>query len=406
MVKDTAYYDYLGLSPDASDSDVKKAYKQLSFDNHPQKGGDSVVFRQISEAYEVLSNLEKRQQYDETGEVEVDCDPDEIFRREFELNNFPQRQVRTPPLKVPVSLSLDESYFGVVKKVKFKRMVINPDESYPEGQPPRPDQLIPQDDEIEVTIPVGAQPGNHQVFAGLGHNIPNVGTSDLVLIYVDEEEYDENIKNEMQEPIVDDDEEDEEDEEEEEEEDEEESSESQHSRSVSSHSESEDSNESSEESDESDYTSESESVDSEELEREGKYRFRRSDGNNLEMTFKVSLKELYTGIERSVKYFGGKTINIALYDKLDLDRTYCIPGYGINGADMFVSFKLELPEEIPDEFVKEFNDVMTKICKNRTKINFEELDSNDILTLIPREDEPQEMNDDDGPPGQMQCPHQ
>jgi len=413
MVKDTTYYDYLELTPDASDNDVKKAYRRLVMESHPENGGDETKFKQISEAFEVLSNLEKRQQYDDTGIAEVEMDPEELLKQEFGGVPFRRpnaKRVMTPPLKVPVSLSLDESYFGITKTVKYKRMVANPDVSYPEGQPPSPDQLIPEEDQIEIVIPVGAKPGEYQVVKDKGHNVPFVGTSDLVLIYVDEEEYNEKMGDDMQDEVVEEDDEDSGWETEDSENSGSGSTETSgthsHSRSRSSEESSEGSEEESEDGSEEQSDDESyESVDSEELEKSGKYRFRRGEDNNLELTFKISLKELYTGIERSIKYFGGKTLHIAFYDKIDVDQTYFVSGYGINGADLLVNFRLELPEDIPDEYVKEFNDLMNKICKNRTKTNFEELDSNDILSLLPKDDD-DNNEDENGVPDQVQCPHQ
>src|SRR3989338_1369127 len=68
MSKD--YYHILGVSRDAQEDDIKKAYRKLAHQHHPdKKGGDEKKFKEINEAYQVLSNKEKRAQYDRFGRV-------------------------------------------------------------------------------------------------------------------------------------------------------------------------------------------------------------------------------------------------------------------------------------------------------------------------------------------------
>jgi len=58
------FYDILGVSEDASDTDVKKAYRGLSLRHHPDRGGDAEKFKELAEAYDTLSDASKRRQYD------------------------------------------------------------------------------------------------------------------------------------------------------------------------------------------------------------------------------------------------------------------------------------------------------------------------------------------------------
>lgn len=75
MVVDTTYYDALGVSPKASELEVKKAYRKLAITTHPDKNpGDETAharFQAIGEAYQVLSNQELRQRYDKFGKEEA-----------------------------------------------------------------------------------------------------------------------------------------------------------------------------------------------------------------------------------------------------------------------------------------------------------------------------------------------
>ena len=66
MKKD--YYKVLGVDKNASKDDIKKAFRRLAHKYHPdKKGGDEKKFKEINEAYQVLSNDQKRSQYDQFG---------------------------------------------------------------------------------------------------------------------------------------------------------------------------------------------------------------------------------------------------------------------------------------------------------------------------------------------------
>ena len=67
MAKD--YYKSLGIARNAGKDEIKKAYRELAHKYHPDKGGDAERFKEINEAYSVLSNDEKRAQYDQFGQV-------------------------------------------------------------------------------------------------------------------------------------------------------------------------------------------------------------------------------------------------------------------------------------------------------------------------------------------------
>jgi DnaJ-class molecular chaperone len=98
MVKDTTLYDRLKINSDASDNDIKKAYRKLSIKLHPDKNPDKDTtneFQSITEAYTILKDPEKRKMYDNIGMNYVkngdqpNIDPNEIFKNFFGGSGFP-----------------------------------------------------------------------------------------------------------------------------------------------------------------------------------------------------------------------------------------------------------------------------------------------------------------------------
>ena len=60
-------YDILGVSKSASSDELKRAYKKLAIQHHPDKGGDEEIFKKISNAYSILSDDKKKAEYDLGG---------------------------------------------------------------------------------------------------------------------------------------------------------------------------------------------------------------------------------------------------------------------------------------------------------------------------------------------------
>ena len=66
------YYEVLDVARDVNESNLKKAYKRMASKHHPDKGGDEEKFKEAKEAYDILSNAQKRAAYDQYGHAGVD----------------------------------------------------------------------------------------------------------------------------------------------------------------------------------------------------------------------------------------------------------------------------------------------------------------------------------------------
>jgi DnaJ family protein A protein 2 len=130
------YYKLLDVSKQATDKEIKQAYKKLAMKHHPDRGGDEDTFKSISKAYEVLTNPEKRQIYDQYGEEGLEnmeqgsggpgpgTDPFDLFSQIFGFNAGGRSQRGrpvTPDSTYELQLSLEELYTGTSRNIVFTR---------------------------------------------------------------------------------------------------------------------------------------------------------------------------------------------------------------------------------------------------------------------------------------------
>jgi molecular chaperone DnaJ len=148
MASKRDYYEVLGVDKNASPEDIKKAYRKMAMKYHPDKNSEDPTaedkFKEAAEAYEVLSDTEKRQRYDQFGHQGVNgggfsgggMSMEDIFSQfsdifgnsggfgDFFGRSGGGRQIRKGSnLRIKLKLDLQEIANGVEKKIKVKRHV-------------------------------------------------------------------------------------------------------------------------------------------------------------------------------------------------------------------------------------------------------------------------------------------
>jgi curved DNA-binding protein len=179
------YYQILGINENASQDEIKKAYKKLAMKNHPDRGGDTQKFQEISQAHDTLSDPQKRQQYDaqknnpfgqsfgHPGAPPGWNDVGEMFGFNFGpgFASFGGRQVqRNKDLTIRVTVSFKQAFLGTQVEARY---------AMPSGK----------HQTVVVDIPAGVQSGQVIRYGGLGDDtIPHFPRGNLnvsVMVEVD-----------------------------------------------------------------------------------------------------------------------------------------------------------------------------------------------------------------------------
>ena len=157
------HYQVLGVSRDADQNTIKKAYRKLASKHHPDRGGDKSKFQEVQKAYEVLSDPQQRQEYDNPNLFGGGNNPfgpnspfQDIFTDIFGMGN--RQPIKNPDGIMDIEITLLQAYTGIDYTV-----------GSPEGQ-------------VKLTIPPGTQSQTKFRITGkAGGRMPNLPPGDLIV---------------------------------------------------------------------------------------------------------------------------------------------------------------------------------------------------------------------------------
>src|SRR3990170_1599947 len=227
------YYEVLGVDKNATEEDIKKAYRKLALQYHPDRNpGNKEAeekFKEATEAYEVLKDPDKKSKYDQFGHVGVGAGAGEgfqgfdfgtfdlgdalrTFMRDFggggfeDFDIFGERRAtrarRGPSkgedLQIKLRLSLEEIATGVEKTIKLKRQVrcsACEGTGAERGTSKRTCPIcggegrVRGESTINVKVPAGVNTGNYIPLRGAGNYGKRGGPAGDVLVFIEEEEH-------------------------------------------------------------------------------------------------------------------------------------------------------------------------------------------------------------------------
>ena len=122
------YYTILGVPEDATQDDIKKAYRKLAKENHPDKGGDEEVFKNISIAYDTIGSDENRKKYDFERKNPfggMKGHYGEAFQSMYQhmYRNQGSQEQRVPTKTIAIDVTVLDSFLSKEKQIEFSRKI-------------------------------------------------------------------------------------------------------------------------------------------------------------------------------------------------------------------------------------------------------------------------------------------
>ena len=165
------YYSILGVNRNASQDDIKKAYRKLAMAYHPDRGGDHNKFAEINSAYDTLSDPAKRQQYDNpqpqfnynANDFRGRNPFEDIFSGAFGFGGPQTRQLRNRDVNIEYKLTFEELFTGKAVNIQYR---------LPSGRI----------EILDAAVPPGVKQNDSVRFAGMGDDsFPQVPRGNLIL---------------------------------------------------------------------------------------------------------------------------------------------------------------------------------------------------------------------------------
>jgi len=168
-----SHYDTLGVNKDSTTSEIKKAYRKLASKHHPDKGGDTAKFQEIKEAYDILSNSEKRAQYDNpqqgfNGFSYNTQGP--AFEESLRKFHEAQEQARkNRPVELVYNISLEDAYNGSSHSIRIggRSVSINIPLGIDTGRSVKYSKLAPDNRDLVIHFRVDP----HAIFERIGMDL-------------------------------------------------------------------------------------------------------------------------------------------------------------------------------------------------------------------------------------------